>query len=217
VILLSVSFSVLFSVFSVFSVFQLRCSQSLSHSTHQHSQFFPLRSSSFQFFHMHRWSLMNEFSWVVDLLCFDLIHGFLALPKEKAGSVAIAQTSIGKEIELRLLPIKLFFLICCALIGAKAWTHAWHNDIFLCTSLTILAIDSYILAYNCSGKRYFMLACRSLGGTLRKGRAAIHRTKQRHPGGDTLLQLREGIVWTVLPRSSLIGFLVSPLWSPATD
>ena len=153
--------------------------------------------------------LLLEVSAVIDAVFFVAVFVTLSSNEVKRYTLAIARTTPAKEIDLRLMPIRIVCLLSCWTFLSKSWNLFANNNVLLGFLLLLAAIDTYIVAYNCYQRRYLQLICRFLRYTLRNAKSIFHKSDRSCE--DNVYRLRHAIIWEVLWSNTIISFILSPL------
>lgn len=162
-------------------------------------------------------SILNGFSTLVDYIFFEAWFR-LFTPKTQFQAVAEAtKSNIAWDKDLKLLPMKLFFLIAAGYCIKFTVENVLKQNVYQAFAASLVSLDLLRMGYNCYIKSYFNLSAKKLGGDVFKMRDVVLNKisgddNAQDPKLNPMLHIKENkVMWNLIPQNTILQFLLSPV------
>ena len=162
-------------------------------------------------------SILNGFSTLVDYIFFEPFFRLFTPKDQFQAIVAVTSTQLAWNKDLKLLPIKLAFLIAARYCVNFTFQNVMKQNVYQAFIASLVSLDLLRMAYNCYVKSYFNLTAKKLGGdvfTLRDTilQSGSSESASKDPKLNPMLHIHENkIMWNLIPQNTILQFLLSPV------
>jgi hypothetical protein len=158
-------------------------------------------------------SVLHHFSHTVDFIWFGIFYKFLfnrqmTLIMEKMKARSLMNV---KSLDLKLLPLKIFLLVCSIYVFYDTIHHLQNSRMFSAITAFLLLHDLLRMAFNCSMRGYFL-------NSWRKFDIDIHSMKEllEEQSDQALDQLEDWMIfgpvvqWDTIIEGTFWKFVIAP-------